>query len=162
MNSKYFAGQGAPGEIGRKVTEGDLNDPRFYVAPTGLVAAVNVALELGMPLLLTGEPGCGKSQLAHSVAWEFDWGKPLTFTVKSDTQGRDLFYSYDTLGRFHSANIENQPDDPYRFLHLNAMGKAIWRALGAEQIIKDDEKLKACTKQVAFNSPQSEIGRAHV
>lgn len=157
MNSKYFAGQGAPGEIGRKVTEGDLNDPRFYVAPTGLVAAVNVALELGMPLLLTGEPGCGKSQLAHSVAWEFDWGKPLTFTVKSDTQGRDLFYSYDTLGRFHSANIENQPDDPYRFLHLNAMGKAIWRALGAEQIIKDDEKLKACTKQVAFNSPQSVV-----
>lgn len=157
INAKPYTGCGDPGEIGRSVTEVDLIHPRFYVAPPGLVAAVNVARELGMPLLLTGEPGCGKSQLAHSVAWEFGGGEPLSFTVKSDTHGRDLFYSYDTLGRFHAAHITNQPDDPYRFLHLNAMGKAIWRALGSEQVKKVDEKLATCIKAVAFNSPQSVV-----
>ena len=156
-NSKPYAGRGAPGEIGRSVTEGDLTSPQFYVAPPGLVAAVNVAQELGMPLLLTGEPGCGKSQLARSVAWEFDWGDPLTFTVKSDTQGRELFYSYDTLGRFHSAHITDQPDNPYRFLHLNAMGKAIWRALGRDNVLQDDKKIETCMGQVSFDAPHSVV-----
>ncbi|MCP5246802.1 MAG: MoxR family ATPase [Burkholderiales bacterium] len=157
IDAKPYTGRGDPGELGRSVTEADLIHPRFYVAPPGLVAAVNVARELGMPLLLTGEPGCGKSQLAHSVAWEFGWGEPLTFTVKSDTHGRDLFYSYDTLGRFHAAHITDQPDDPYRFLHFNAMGKAICRALGSEEISEDDEKLAACLGKVEFGSPQSVV-----
>ncbi len=110
-----------------------------------------------MPLLLTGEPGCGKSQLAHSVAWEFGWGDPLTFTVKSDTHGRDLFYSYDTLGRFHAAHITDKPDDPYRFLHLNAMGKAIWRALGRDNVSRNDKNLDGCMEQVIFDSPHSVV-----
>ncbi len=156
-DSKPYAGKGEPAESGRHVTEADLVHPRFYVAPPGLAAAVNVARELGMPLLLTGEPGCGKSQLAHSVAWEFGWGEPLTFTVKSDTHGRDIFYSYDTLGRFHAANLAKQADDPYRFLHLNAMGKAICRALGSAEISRDDEKLAACLGKVDFSSPQSVV-----
>lgn len=157
VNSKSYAGCGALGEIGRRVTEDDLISPQFYVAPPGLVAAVNVAWELGMPLLLTGEPGCGKSQLARSVAWEFGWGDPLTFTVKSDTHGRDLFYSYDTLGRFHAAHITDQSDDPYRFLHLNAMGQAIWRALGRDNVLKVDEKLAACMGKITFDSPYSVV-----
>ena len=45
-----------------------LNAPEFYVAEKGLTDAVNVALALGQPLLVTGDPGTGKTQLAASVA----------------------------------------------------------------------------------------------
>ena len=44
-------------------------DPKGYLADEGLVDAVNVALHLGQPLLLTGKPGTGKTQLAFSLAW---------------------------------------------------------------------------------------------
>jgi hypothetical protein len=45
-------------------------DPRGYVPHPELVEAVNVAIALGMPLLLTGEPGTGKTELANSVAYQ--------------------------------------------------------------------------------------------
>jgi MoxR-like ATPase len=54
------------------------------------VAAIDVALRLGMPLLLTGEPGTGKSRLADSLAWKLGLGEPLSFVVKSDTQASEL------------------------------------------------------------------------
>src|SRR5215208_7388979 len=68
-----------------------------YKPAPGLVDAVNVALILGQPLLLTGEPGTGKTQLAYSVAWQFgkkETGndKPLSFETKSSSKASDLFY----------------------------------------------------------------------
>jgi MoxR-like ATPase len=79
-----------------------LRNPEHYLAGPDLRAAVTTALTLWMPLLLTGEPGSGKSRLAHSLAWELDL--PLfEFVVKSDTQARDLFYRFDTVGRFHAS-----------------------------------------------------------
>jgi len=118
-----------------EIVAGALTDPQGYRAPNGLVDAVNVALTLGMPLLLTGEPGSGKSRLAHRIAWEFQLQAPLEFTVKSDTKGRDLFYSYDTLGRFHAVNLESKASEskvfgvkkssPQDFIYFNALGKAI-------------------------------------
>jgi MoxR-like ATPase len=98
--------------------------PGDYLADDGLVNAVNVALLLNQPLLLTGEPGTGKSQLAYSVAWELGLGEPLRFNTKSTSTARDLLYSYDALGRFHAAQTGGATDTA-RFITFNALGLAI-------------------------------------
>src|SRR5215470_8454980 len=77
-----------------------LVDPAGYRAEPGLIDAVNVAILLGQPLLLTGEPGTGKTQLAFSLAWELGLGEPFIFETKSTSTSRDLFYTFDSLGRF--------------------------------------------------------------
>lgn len=110
-----------------------LRSPQAYRASSDLAAAVNVALTLGMPLLLTGEPGSGKSGLADSLAWELaahddKAPKPLRFVVKSDTQARDLFYRFDTVGRFHASQTPDADSDPRQFISFAALGKAILHA----------------------------------
>ncbi len=133
MSNEYFyTGKGERSESSDAIElpEVDLlalKDPAGYIAEPGLVAAIDVALRLGMPLLLTGEPGVGKSRLADSLAWELKLGAPLTFVVKSDTQAKDLFYQMDTVGRFHAAQVAHaeQSPDPRNFLQFNALGKAL-------------------------------------
>lgn len=100
-------------------------DPAGYLPDKGLVDAVNVALLLGQPLLLTGEPGTGKTQLAHNLAWELGFGSPLIFETKSSSSGRDLFYGYDTLGRFHAAQTGEGSKANLDYLTWHALGIAI-------------------------------------
>src|SRR5436853_219115 len=71
--------------------------PESYLSEPGLTDACNVALLLGQPLLLTGEPGTGKTQFASSLAWELGLDTPLKFETKSNSAARELFYTYDSL-----------------------------------------------------------------
>lgn len=99
--------------------------PQNYIASEGLKQAVNVALALGQPLLVTGEPGTGKTQLADSVAWEL--GLPLLeFHTKTTSTAADLFYQYDNLRRFQDAQMPEKKDlniDDY--ISYKALGLAI-------------------------------------
>lgn len=114
-------------------------DPSKYIAPKNLRDAVNVALILGLPLLLTGEPGVGKSCLARSLNRELGHQDHdlLHFTVKSDTRDSDLFYNYDTLARFHAVHSPELSADaahPSRFIRYQALGLAILQAKGRAQL----------------------------
>jgi MoxR-like ATPase len=100
-------------------------DPAGYLPDRGLVDAVNVALLLRQPLLLTGEPGTGKSQLATSVAYQLGVDPPLVFETKSTSIAQDLFYGFDNIGRFRAAQTPGAPSDPQLFLTFHALGLAI-------------------------------------
>lgn len=117
------------------------SDPRHYLAGPDLIAAVNTALLLGQPLLVTGEPGCGKTELANFLAWklglERDTGAnasegsgceyALRYDMKSDSRARDLFYSVDLVERFHAAHVARDAAavDPLRFIRFHALGRAL-------------------------------------
>jgi len=102
--------------------------PACYLASPALRKAVNVALALEMPLLLTGKPGTGKTELANSVAWELDL--PLfTFHAKTTSTARDLFYRYDALRHFHAAHFDQKARaDARPYIEVEALGLAILRS----------------------------------
>jgi MoxR-like ATPase len=109
-------------------------DPAGYLPDPGLVDAVNVALLLGQPLLLTGEPGTGKTQLAYSLAWELSFETPLRFETKSTSTARELFYTYDAVGHFRAAQTREGVADALGYITWNALGAAILRSRPVEEV----------------------------
>jgi MoxR-like ATPase len=105
-----------------------------YEADEDLEAAVNVALLLGQPLLLTGDPGTGKTQLPFHLSNQFGWGDPLIFEAKSTSSYRDLFYTYDALGRFHAKDTEGASREVRDYIEFSALGKAILRTREKKEI----------------------------
>lgn len=106
--------------------------PEYYDTEPALADAVNVALLVNQPLLLTGEPGCGKTQLAFRIAWELGYKEPIKFETKSTSKAQDLFYYYNSLGRFHDAQSKISRDDAF-YITFNALGLAILRTTSKDR-----------------------------
>jgi MoxR-like ATPase len=97
---------------------------------------VNAALYLRKPLLVTGNPGAGKSALAYRIARERRLGRVLRWGITSSTTLRSGQYSYDAIGRMQAAatsravfGVENStvtPTDPPvgEFVRLGPLGTA--------------------------------------
>ncbi|MCG8423396.1 MAG: MoxR family ATPase [Proteobacteria bacterium] len=74
-----------------------------------LVTAINIAIAVHAPLLLTGEPGTGKTQVAHYLAWYFGIEDNLfRLDVRSTTTVNDLLYRFDTVAYFHAAQDQSR------------------------------------------------------
>jgi MoxR-like ATPase len=114
-----------------------------FIPDTTMIAAVNTALYLRRPLLLTGKPGTGKSTLISKVARELKMGPVLRWDITSRSTVRSGIYDYDAVGR-----LRNQPDGAAeapieQFLTIGPLGTAMlgttWpRALLIDEIDKGD------------------------
>ncbi|MCD9878017.1 MoxR family ATPase [Streptomyces guryensis] len=106
---------------------------------------VNAALYLRRPLLVTGEPGVGKSTLAHSVAHELGLGRVLEWPIVSRSELRDGLYTYDAIGRLQDAQLERSTDtgepvsqDIGRYIRLGPLGTALLAAERPRVLLIDE------------------------
>lgn len=120
--------------------------PANYRARGDLADAVITALALSKPLLLTGNPGTGKSQLAERIAWELNLGPLLRFEAQSLSEANDLFYRFDLVGYLAAVEMyksatkgdsrgqladqlrSEETLHPERFVKLGPLGEAIVRS----------------------------------
>lgn len=124
-----------------------------YLPDPKLVEAVNLAITLGRPLLLQGEPGSGKTRLAYAVAYAL--GLPLELCyIKSTSRAKDLLYRYDAINRLYDAQLgadgpkdetgEPRSRDIRHYIHWGPLGRAIVRAqYGRRSVVLIDEIDKA-------------------
>ncbi len=101
-----------------------------YVCDDALSAAVNVAMVLGQPLLVTGEPGSGKTQLAHHLAAVHEFGPPFVARLAPGRAPKTLLYTVDADG-YRAAVAEAAKTgagaqvDPRPFIHFGPLGTAL-------------------------------------
>ncbi|MCP4542432.1 MAG: MoxR family ATPase [Chloroflexi bacterium] len=101
-----------------------------YIASSTLAEAVNVALHLRRPLLVEGDPGCGKTRLAYATAYEL--GYPLKACyIRSTSRAQDLLYTYDAVKRLYdiqerkTIDDKRQPPSRKEYVSLGRLGEAI-------------------------------------
>jgi MoxR-like ATPase len=100
-----------------------------YMPSRELLAAINTALFLQRPLLLSGDPGTGKTECANFVArrlsflypFLFNSARVLRFDTKSGSQSSDLFYSYDAVSHFGDKTNKTKES----FITFNSLGIAL-------------------------------------
>ncbi len=110
------------------------NDAHFFDPGQDLATAMNTALALGEPLLLTGEPGTGKTQAGYFLAYRL--GVPLIhFQVKSDSTAKDLLYHFDSVRYFHDASTDKKGRDldKAQYVEYRGLGRAMVEAVDDER-----------------------------
>ncbi|GGQ05761.1 ATPase AAA [Streptomyces virginiae] len=127
------------------------SSPHTFQPPEGLTDAVNAAVFLHRPLLITGAAGSGKSTVIEQVADELRLGSVLRWHITSRSTLPDALYRYDALGHIHTLRLAQsgsrggrKREEISEFLQLGPLGTALLpdsprpRALLIDEIDKSD------------------------
>lgn len=100
-----------------------------YIATDDLMMAVNAAVTLGRPLLIKGEPGTGKTQLAQEIARAL--GRPMfEWHVKSTSKAQQGLYEYDAVSRLRDSQLgDARVHDIANYI----LKGSLWQAFESEQ-----------------------------
>jgi len=112
-------------EVADHLTDHEKSAPH-YKLDAGLETAINMALAVGAPLLVTGEPGTGKTQLAYFLADYFGI-EIRSFLVKSTSTALDMWYDFDAVGYLQAAYAAQKTGlqaDREDYLHEGALWQA--------------------------------------
>jgi len=111
------------------MADGKFQGTSTYVTTDDLTLAVNAAVTLERPILIKGEPGTGKTQLALEIASSL--GKPLfEWHIKSTTKAQQGLYEYDAVARLRDSQLG---DDRVHDIANYILPGKIWEAFKCEQ-----------------------------
>jgi MoxR-like ATPase len=143
-----------------------------YIPNPDLIEAVNLAIALKRPLLLEGEPGCGKTMLADAIVYEFshkykdslpekkEWWPYYIWNVKSTERAQNGLYTFDVVARLRDAQLASAMDhlsaaeineikarfqDKTKYRKFGALGQALTEEVpeGVRPVLLIDEIDKA-------------------
>ncbi len=118
-----------------------------YLPSEPLIEAVNLTIFLKKrPLLLKGDPGCGKTRLAQAVAYEL--GLPYEpWYIQSTTKARDGLYTYDAVGRLHDAQLarfdeeqRSKVKNSSEYIEMGPLGRAFQNSQRTVVLIDEIDK----------------------
>ena len=111
-----------------------------YVATDDLMMAVNAAITLARPLLIKGEPGTGKTQLAQEIARSL--GRPLyEWHIKSTSKAQQGLYEYDAVSRLRDSQLgEERVHDIRNYIVKGRLWEAFESAVQPVLLIDEIDK----------------------
>jgi MoxR-like ATPase len=111
-----------------KLSAQDLRRATTFQSSEDLRLTVSAAIALRRPILITGNPGTGKSTLAYAIAYDLGLGSVLRWNITSRTSLKDGLYTYDALDRLNEASLLKEKETPPsvgRFIKLGPLGTAL-------------------------------------